>query len=84
MAKSIIDLFNEAEKDPLQNKNIAIKVPADKTPYYSDDAKGELDEKSIKSLEASLGKKYGKGTPEWGSIYNDGTGKRYSDQVKKD
>lgn len=85
MAKSIIDLFTEREKDPLQNTHIAIKKPEDKT-YYTNDADNKsLDEAGIKSLETKLStKRYGAGIGEWGSLYNDAAGKNYSALVKKD
>lgn len=77
MAKSIIDLFNDSAKD------LTPVVPADKTPYYSDEKSGGLDDKSISSLEGKLGNRYGKGIGDWGSVYNDQQGKKYSDVVKK-
>ena len=74
---TILDLYNA-------DKKLQVVTTSDKTPYYSDEAKGTLDDKSVSNLETSLGNRYGKGVGEWGAVYNDGKGKKYSEQTKKD
>jgi hypothetical protein len=72
---SIIDLYNA-------DKKLQVSTTGDKTPYYSDEAKGTLDDKAVSSLESSIGNRYGKGVGEWGAVYSDS--KPYTKSVKKD
>lgn len=74
---TILDLYNS-------DKKLQVNTTGDKTPYYSDEAKGTLDDKSVSKLESTLGSRYGKGAGEWGAVYNDQSGKKYSEQTKKD
>lgn len=72
---TILDLYNA-------DKKLQVNTAGDKTPYYSDEAKGTLDDKAISNLEKSLGSRYGKGVGEWGATYDDS--KLYSKVIKKD
>ena len=86
---SIIDLFDaESKAANLIPKDFSLdkisRTGGDKTPYYSDEAKGTLDDKAVDKLESSIGSRYGKGVGNWGAVYNDQKGKKYSEQAKKD
>ena len=72
---TILDLYNA-------DKKLQVATGGDRTPYYSDEAKGTLDDKAVSNLESSIGSRYGKGVGEWGAVYNDS--KTYTKSVKKD
>ena len=72
---TILDLYNG-------DKTLQVTTGGDKTPYYSDEAKGTLDDKAVSALETKLGNRYGKSVGEWGATYNDS--KLYSKVTKKD
>ena len=72
---TILDLYNA-------DKKLQVTTGGDRTPYYSDEAKGTLDEKAVSNLESTLGNRYGKGVGDWGATYNDN--KLYSKVTKKD
>ncbi len=72
---TILDLYNA-------DKKLQVSVGGDKTPYYSDEAAGTLDDKAVSKLESTLGSRYGKGVGNWGAVYDDS--KPYTKSIKKD
>ena len=79
---SIIEMYNA-------DKKLQVTATGDKTPYYSQGVDSKtanlVDEKSISDLETKLStKRYGAGVGDWGAVYSDATGKKYSALVKKD
>ena len=85
---SIIELYN-TDFQKVKSTVDKVVAPGDLTPYYSEGKNAKeanlVDEKSISALEAKLStKRYGPGIGEWGPTYNDATGKKYSEQTKRD